>query len=333
VKPQVGILAFGLCAAMSCAKPSASGPAFPARDPPSPWRAFDATSPWNTPIPKDARVAPDSAELVGDLAASSKWPFFTINIEQYGIPVYWVDDSTPRQEVKVTLVGAQGFDKGSAQVPIPLDAQPAPGTDQHLAIVDRAKGIEWGFWQARREASGWRCSVCATADLKGSGVRPPAARDPWWMGHGARACGFPLVAGLVLVDELKRGAIEHALVLAYPHIRSRYYMAPASTAQATTDEALPSRGIPCGGRVQLDPALDVSAMGLSSSGKAIARALQTYGAYIGDFSGAISLYAEASPEAQAVYKAGLLNTYDLKDRIDPARLRVLAMGPLFDQKN
>ena len=99
------------------------------------------------------------------------------------------------------------------------------------------------------------------------------------------------------------------------------------------DRGITSPGIPCGGRVQLDPALDVSAMGLSSSGKAIARALQTYGAYIGDFSGAISLYAEASPGAQAVYKAGLLDTYELKDRVDLSRLRVLEMGPLFDQKN
>jgi hypothetical protein len=299
----------------------------------SSWRPFDDRSPWNTPIAATPKLAPDSEALVTDLAHSSKWPFLTINIEPYGIPVYWVDATTPRQPVTVTTVRGQGFERTPTEVPIPADATPAGGTDKHLCIVDRARRLEWGFWEGEKRAAGWTCSVCAMADLAGSGVRPPAAREPWWMGHGARACGFPLMAGLVTVDELRAGAIEHALVLAYPHIRSRYYVPPASTAQATTDEALPTRGIPCGGRIQLDPALDLGALGLSRSGRAMARALQTYGAYIGDFSGAVSLYAEASPAAQSIYKAGLLDTYELKDRIPLEKFRVLEIGARFDQKN
>jgi hypothetical protein len=297
------------------------------------WRPFDSSSPWNTPIATDARLAPDSTALVADLARSSKWPFFTINIEPYGIPVYWVDERTPRQRVTVTTVGGQGFEKGLADVPIPADATPASGTDKHLCIVDKAKHLEWGFWEAEKKPGGWTCSVCATADLAGSGVRPPAVREPWWMGHGARACGFPLVAGLVTVDELDAGSIEHALVIAYPHIRSRYYMAPASTAQGTTADARPDRGIPCGGRVQLDPALDLDGLRLSRSGRAIAKALQTYGAYVADFSGAVSLYAEASPAARARYQSGLLDTYEVREQISLEKLRVLAFGPLLDQKN
>jgi hypothetical protein len=319
-------------AAMGCAPAPSTAPA-PPRPASSAWRPFDPSSPWNTPIAADAKLAPDSAALVADLAHSSKWPFVTINIEPYGIPVYWVDERTPRQRVTVTLVAGRGFERGPPEVPIPADATPAGGTDKHLCIVDKARSIEWGFWEAEKKPTGWTCSVCATADLAGSGVRPPAAREPWWMGHGARACGFALVAGLVTVDELRAGAIEHALVIAYPHIRSRYYMAPASTAQGTTNEALPGRGIPCGGRVQLEPGLDIGKLGLSRSGRAIARALQTYGAYVGDFSGAVSLYAEASPAAQAVYQSGLLDTYEVKDRIDLEKLRVLEFGPLFDQKN
>jgi len=62
----------------------------------------------------------------------------------------------------------------------------------------------------------------AHGDLTGSGVRSAAAKCI--LGDGAtahRACGF-VGAGLITVDELRRGAIDHALVLAYPHIRSRY---------------------------------------------------------------------------------------------------------------
>jgi hypothetical protein len=299
----------------------------------SSWRAFDAKSPWNTPVGPSPELAHDSDALIADLARSSKWPFITINIEAYGIPVFWVDGATPHAEVTVKVVRGQGFEKTPTMVPIPSNAMPAPGTDKHLCIVDRARRLEWGFWEAEKRETDWTCSVCAMADLAGSGVRPPAAREPWWMGHGARACGFPLVAGLITVDELRAGVIDHALVLAYPHIRSRYYVPPASTAQATTNEALPTRGIPCGGRIQLDPAFDLSPLGLTKSGKAIARALQMYGAYIGDFSGAVSLYAEASPAAQSIYKTGLLDTYEVKEKIPLEKFRVLAIGEPFDQKN
>src|SRR6185295_4238348 len=169
---------------------------------------------------------------------------------------------------------------------------------RHLCIVDKQAHTEWGMWDAAVGTSGWTCSVAASTDLAGTGVRPPKASNPsWWTSPGARACGFPLIAGLITVEEMQKGKIEHALVIAYPHMRSHWYKPPASTAQGTTDLALPTRGIPCGGRIQLDPALDVGTMGLSSSGRIIARALQEYGAYVGDFAGAIALYADASPTA------------------------------------
>jgi hypothetical protein len=153
------------------------------------------------------------------------------------------------------------------------------------------------------------------------------------MGHGARACGFPLVAGLITVAEMQQGSIEHALAIAYPHIRSRYYTPPASTAQPTTDQALGTRGVPCGGHIQLDPAIDLNTLGLSVSGMIVARALQKYGAFVGDFSGAVSLYADASPTAQAAWKTGLLSTYEIKDQLNLSKFRVLEIGHLYDNNN
>jgi hypothetical protein len=92
------------------------------------------------------------------------------------------------------------------------------------------------------------------ADLAGTGVRPNASTaEPWYSAHGARACGFPLVAGLIRVEEIEAGRIDRALVVAHPHSRAGGFTPPASTAQAR----------------------------------------------VGDDSGALSLYAENSPEAQA----------------------------------
>jgi hypothetical protein len=169
-------------------------------------------------------------------------------------------------------------------------------------------------------------------DLAGSGARPPERNNPWWAGHGPRACGFGLVAGLITVDEMRAGSIEHALVIAYPHIRSRYYTPPASSAQGTTTDAIATRGVLCGGRIQLDPALDVTTLGLSSSGLIIARALQKYGAFVGDYSGAVSLYADASATAQATWSGGLLANGEAA-KIPLARFRVLTIGTIYDNMN
>jgi hypothetical protein len=305
------------------------------------WRPFSDTSPWNTPIPSGAAVDPGSATMIADFSSIAGQTAFWINIQDYSVPVSFVDSaSTPTVTVMASL-GGTGFRAGAASdsvaagsgpAPIPAGATPAAGTDRHLAVVDRAAHIEWGFWDAAPGASGWTAGEASTMDLAGSGVRPPEHSNPWWAGHGPRACGFPLIAGLITVDEMRAGSIEHALIVAYPHIRSRTYTPPASSAQGTTADAIATRGILCGGRIQLDPSLDLSTLGLSASGLVIARALQRYGAFVGDYSGAVSLYADASAAAQSAWSAGLLGNGEA-DKIPLARFRVLTIGTTYDNMN
>jgi len=308
----------------------------PAATTPATWRPFSAESPWNQKIPRDAEADPRSKELIEDLAASTKWNWLGVNIKGFSVPVYFVDSTqTPQLKVKCRDVAGEGFDK---PVPIPDGAAPDPQSDRHLCIVDRKLGLEWGMWDARKLPDGsWMCGVGAISDLKGTGVRPVSGKArPWQYAHGARASGFPLIAGLILVDEVKAGRVEHALALAYPHCRSRYFIPPASTAQGTTQDARPDRGIPMGGRVQLDPAVDVNQLPLSPSGKAIARALQEYGAYVCDYSGAINLYADGSPEAQAEWDKGLIKTEEFRKVFNAEmlrRFRVLKMAEFLDNKN
>jgi hypothetical protein len=172
-------------------------------------------------------------------------------------------------------------------------------------------------------------------DLNGTGVRPIAQGNPtWYTSHGARACGFPLVAGLIRVEEIQAGRIDHALVVAYPHIRAGFYTPPASTAQAANGVgAQKDRGIPCGGRIQYDPSINLDTLNLTRSGRIIMQALQEYGAYVGDFSGAMSLYGDGSPEAQAYWDSGVLDSYELLDKISLADFRVVKLGTLYDNGN
>jgi hypothetical protein len=303
------------------------------------WRPFNDASPWNTPIPSNPPLAPDSAALIADFRTSSQFgENLDINIAVFSIPLYYANAGTRTVDMACEL-GGTGFtgDNGEnahAQVPMPDGAAPDPESDRHLCIVDRARNLEWGMWNTRNEGGRWTCSLGATADLAGSGLRPFKPDNPtWFTSHGARACGFPLIAGLIRTEEIDAGRIEHALVVAYPHIRAGFYMSPASTAQARIgDDSISSRGIPCGGRIQLDPALNLDSLGLSRAGRIVAEALQRYGAYVGDYSGAISLYAENSPAAQTHWK-GVLQTYEFADKLDLSRFRVLAFGRLTDDGN
>jgi hypothetical protein len=305
---------------------------------PAVWRPFAPDSPWNMKIAADAEVDPKSGELIEDLATCCKYAHLFVNIKGFSIPAFFIDSTqTKKYEVKVKGVVGEGFGK---PVPIPDSAAPDAKSDGHLCIVDRRLNMSWDMFQGHKEADGsWSCTLGAAMDLSGSGVRPAHTKaKPWQLAHGCRAAGFALIAGLITVDEVKAGRIEHALILAYPHCRSRYYVSPASTAQGTTtaDAAQPNRGIPMGGRVQLDPSIAVETLPLSKTGKTIARALQEYGAYVGDYSGCLSLYAVGSVEAQKEWDRGLLNSDEMRKVFDPAmmkRFRVLKMPEFNDNKN
>ncbi len=308
------------------------------------WRPFSSTSPWNTPIPSNPTLDPSSATFIADLSSltGQGQQALSVNIKGYSIPVYYVDSTVPFVNVMAGLGGTgfrtgapnEGDVPGSGTAPIPAGATPAAGTDRHLCVVDKTAEMSWDLWNANDTSSGWTAGLAASMDLTSDGVRPPTNNSPWWAGQGARACGFPLIAGLITVDEVKAGKIEHALIIAYPHVRSRYYTPPASSAQGTTTDAIQTRGVECGGQIQLDPAVDLSTLGLSSTGLMIARALQTYGAFVGDYSGAISLYADASATAQAYWSSGVLaDGQGDVSKIPLTSLRVLQLGTTYDNNN
>jgi hypothetical protein len=304
------------------------------------WRPFSADSPWNTPIASDAALDPDSAALATDFKNSSPYgSHLDVNIAGFSVPLFWADASTAKVLVTCRL-GGHGFtgtngSNATAMVPMPAGAAPDPQSDHHLLIVDRSTNTEYGMWDTANTAGAWTCGLGALLDLSGSGVRPLAKdANPWWEAHGPRACGFGLSAGLIRPEEIQAGRIDHALVVAYPHIRAGMYVAPASTSQAANGQgAQKDRGVPCGGRIQFDPSIDVTTLGVSKAGQTILRALQVYGAYVGDYSGAISLYADNAKDATDFWQSISFGSYELRDKIDLGTFRVLAIGTMNDGGN
>ncbi len=316
--------------------PSPTPPPAPTPPPSTPsavWRPFNDASPWNAPIGVSPALEPDSQALIDAFRSSS--PFgehLDVNIARFSIPLYQANAGTPLQSV-ATGLGGEGWGAGGlgavGSMPIPPGAAPDESSDAHMSVISADRTKEYGCFNLnfnRARAGAWYADLCATSDLTGSGVRPPATvANPWWTAHGARACGFPLVAGLIRADEIRAGRIDHALVFAYPALRRNRFMSPASTNSSIGADY----GIPCGGRIQFDPSIDVTKLGLSPAGVTIMRALQQYGAYVGDYSGALSMYADNSPDARAYWSSGVLDTYELRDKIDMSKFRVIKYDTVF----
>jgi hypothetical protein len=289
------------------------------------WRPFSRDSPWNTPIAADAEVDPDSSAMIADWAGASRY----LDIDMGSVPLYAADALTRSYRVRAEVGGSgwpalTGF-AAVGDMPIPEGAQPGRSSDRFLLVVDRARMLEWGCANMQRERRGWRAEICASTDLNGTGVRPAASGHA---SYGARACGVPLVAGLIGIEEIQAGRINHALVVAYPHVRADVFTPPASTPLAADGRgAQAGRGIPCGGRIQYDPGIDVSTLPISNGARTILRALQEYGAYVGDSAESVTLYADASPATQAAWQGETLAAAALHD-VALSDFRVLGLGAL-----
>ena len=265
----------------------------------APVHLFAATSFWNAPLPRDAPVDPASKQLVAGLAGHvalerqqriGPW----IQTDESSTPLYRVGADVPTQRVKLDAgpwaASLQAvLDQG---VPIPADAKPAAGSDAHMTIYQPSSDRLWEFWRAARRPDGWHASWGGAIQhvSKDPGYYTPAA----WPGRaaanwGSTATSLPVVGGTILIDELRRGVIPHALAMDIPDARKGEFAWPAQR----SDGAAPPTAMPEGARLRIDPSVDLDRLGLAPAGRAIAEAAQRYGIVIRDrTSHATAFYAE-----------------------------------------
>jgi hypothetical protein len=249
-------------------------------DPP---RFFARSSVWNRPLPADAPVARGSSRLVAELrrqlGLASPW----IATTTYSVPIQTVGRSQRR--VRVTLdTSYPALQRDFASVPVPRGARPAAGADRHLVVWQPSTDTMWEFWLMQRKADGWhaRWGSKLRHVSHNSGVVPPPA--------GATASGLPLVGGLMTLDELRRGRIDHALAISLPSTRAAVAAWPATRTDGQDRRA---SAIPEGTRFRLDPRLDVARLHLPAPVQAMALAAQRYGVIVRDKAGAVVFYAQA----------------------------------------
>jgi len=259
-------------------------------------RPFDEYSPWNVPIPADPVLDEDSDGMVGALTADGGTGYALLS--QYGIPVFEADSSTPTVSVTCTAQGWGECPLEGQLVPVPDEAEPSPGTDAAMVVIDRGAGRVYDFWQAERQDSGnWSTSWGTWAPIGGSGIGGEAGGGS----GGATGAGINLLAGLIRVTEIQAGDIDHALALVSNTSCPDVYRYPATKTDgtATIDSCVPQ-----GTRLQLDPSIDVEAIpGITPGEVAVAEALQTYGAYLRDSAGtALGVAFEEPADGLAAYE-------------------------------
>ena len=264
---------------------------------------FSPKSFWNTPLAADAAVAPNSQQLVSSFDQQWRDNYGTvgINTDDFSIPIYRV----PAGQATVAVSIAQDCNASAGlleqidAVPIPANAQPANGTDHSLVIWQPSTDTEWELWMAQRAGDGsW--SACWGGRIENMSQAQGVFPFP----YGVAASGLSYLAGAIKASELHAGRIDHALAVNVVHATAGTQVAPANR---TDGDSTDPDAIPEGTRFRLDPSIDVTTLGLPAGGVAIARALQDYGMYVTDRSGAVVLMGESSAPYVA---AGQPNPYD-----------------------
>ncbi len=267
----------------------------------TPFRFFSPTSFWNEEVPTSAPLDPSSAEVVGALdkevtvaeEAIEGQP--TINTAAWSVPVYTVPADQPL--VKITQTFSYGGKVNPAlqaaweEVPLPADAQPAVGTDKHLVVWQPSTGKLWEFWHLEDTGEGWQAKwggaiENASSDSGAYGPEAwPGAQTTW----GGSATSLSLAGGLITLEDLQMGKINHALAMAVPNTRKGAYASPAERSDGVSIEP---GSLPEGAHLRLDPNLDLASLHLPKLTLMMAEAAQRYGIFIRDSAQNVAFYGQ-----------------------------------------
>ncbi|MGZ3419303.1 MAG: hypothetical protein ACXVEE_15630 [Polyangiales bacterium] len=277
---------------------------------------------------KDVSALPASDQSSAILGTLGKWGNGGVFQIDFSITVLYADKSTPT--IKATSIDSPG---DSDDVPFPFPTGGAlededgyactKGGDCHLLVIQQ---------DTRKLYEAWATNLMGTMLTFGSTAVWDLDKHYGPEGRGlgctsADAAGFPIVPGLIGVDEVAAEDIQHALrfILPNPSMRRMAWVPPATHYGAPSNMSTSS--IPYGTRLRLKASFDEASI-KSKGGRAVVRALKKYGMLLSD-GGQIALTAESDrfTKAKWVDNGG---SADLKARdlssIQPADFEVVDFG-------
>ncbi len=253
----------------------------PGNWPGSTWRPFAATAAWNKPIPANPALLTSSAGYTSAQMAqwlSGRGPVDKILVNtggswDYSHPTYYAKTTDPLVTLRDTKYVGPNNNVTKIRMPAAAHARSsaAAGGDGHISIV-QPDGKVCGAWQYAGVTAGiasgsaWGCSHVATGD-GGDNFTTTAA----W---------FDNLAGMIRAQEMAAGEINHAL-FAITNCTWGNAVAPARAGTTAVKCGSAQAAPPMGARIQLDPSYQLPS-GLPAWKYPILRALQKYGAIIGD---------------------------------------------------
>ena len=302
---------------------------------------FSPDSAWNQRADQAAVLPESDAQMlsffrmmIGDHSSlrprggnSTDWPYMSIGLYEFTIPIFRAGDEM--QDVWICqeegMVGwanpKYGIETEGGPVTVPAPAaQVRPAgpevefSDGHLVLYHPVSFMSYDYIWATpnfdEECYGYvggtvgerilQAGEVDFFDVRGAGVNPDGVSS-------ARAVGTPLLAGLILPEDIESGAISHALSFANPgprntsinpqNPRDSDYFYPASTTE-TDYYSTNSDDLASGQRLRLKQMImdeegqPIDENQLAPITQMFLSALREYGAYLVDAADGFSFYAE-----------------------------------------
>ena len=204
-------------------------------------------------------MSASSTNLHPDFGPSGGFP--------YGIPYDVVPSSHPK--IYLTFDYADESDKG----PYPFDGNtkieggPNASGDRHAIMIDSGTCTLYELYNARYSTR--HAGSGAIWKLLSNALRPAG-----WT--SADAAGLPIFAGLVRLDEVKAGRVDHAIRVTAQQTDTSFIWPARHQAGAANNHNLP----PMGARFRLKASYDISHFRADT--QTILRAMKTYGLIVAD---------------------------------------------------
>jgi hypothetical protein len=252
--------------------------------PPACWRPYATAgaqwSPFNRAISPSPRVEAESTAMVESVVGEQLFPIVAApgDTRDGGVPVYWSKASDPLVTLDCTAPADWGTcPLENVQIRVPAEARPAGGYDPepwdhdaHMTVVDQQSGWEYDLYNVQvRTASKIEIGFGGRTRIDGDGL-----------GSAAVAAHYGGLAGLIRVEELEAGVIDHALLIVVPCTNGT----PVYPADADGSVCEDTRGKPAmGAHFQLDMTqAQIDALQAPEWQRTIYTALRKYGAYVSD---------------------------------------------------
>jgi hypothetical protein len=243
-----------------------------ARTAPLALHPFAATSPWNAPISAGTTFESRTGARTSSFMIAKP----VINRGSWSIAVRQAKTTDPQVTLQAVRNGK------TFQIRVPAAADATGGLDRHLTIIQPDGYTAYDMYKFERiSPTQVRAAYVVVTDLRGTGTH-----------GGTRAAATPAVAGLIRTHELNSGNIPHALAVAVPDEALKSGPVGIATRQDANAATAYSGNLPMGTRLAIPANVNIDTLNLSPEGRALAKALQTHGAYVVDRAEMTALYCE-----------------------------------------